>query len=97
MSKPQVFRPENALIIAVLLICGTVIGAAFLLIPGLLRGSGVGGVMPYAIALVVVGGVLAILVLRYATKVRRENRPEWLETQAWQRRRIEEEKGRKQG
>lgn len=83
MTKQPVWRPENALILAVVLIGLAIIAAVILLLSGTLQGGRTGATMPIALALVLGGGLAAYAILAYARKVRRQQRPEWLETQAW--------------
>ncbi len=89
MTQRPVWQPENALILAVLLIGGAVFVAGILMIAGVLGGGRPEGLVPYGIALVVLAGVAAVAVLAYSRKLRRQQRPEWLETQAWRRGLIE--------
>jgi len=89
MTERPVWRPENALILAVLLIGGAVFVAGILMIAGVLGGGGTESLLPYGVALVAAAAVVAYLVLRYSRKLRRQQRPEWLETQAWHKGLIE--------
>ena len=79
MTQPPVLRPENAVLLAVLVI-GAAVAAAILMLLGVLRMGLLSG-----IALLVACGVAASLILVYSRKLRREQRPEWLETHAWRK------------
>jgi hypothetical protein len=86
MSK-GVFRPEHAVMIAVLLIVVTVLAAAGGILAkqdGLLIGL-----------VVLIGGAAALAALGYGRKLRRAQRPEWLETQAWRQGLVDKIEGRK--
>ena len=85
MNKPVGWRPENALVLAVVLIGVTVVVAVGLMLTGVLRGGRTDGMLPYSIALVVAGGIGSYLILAQARRLRRQRRPDWLETQAWRK------------
>lgn len=83
MTKRSVWRPENALMLAVVLIGVGISVAVILMLSGVLQGGRTDGMLPYAVALLLGCGVAAFLILAHARRVRRRQRPEWLETQAW--------------
>jgi MFS superfamily sulfate permease-like transporter len=83
MNKQAGWRPEKALVLAVVLIGVTVVAAVGLMLTGVLRGGRTGEMMPYSIAVVVAGGIASYLILARARRLRRQQRPDWLETQAW--------------
>ena len=89
MSQRPFWRPENALILAVLLIGGATFVAGLLIAAGVVGGGRPESLVPYGIAMVVVAGIAAVVVLGYSRKLRRQQRPEWLETQAWRQGLIE--------
>jgi len=84
MTQRSGWRPEQAMILAVLLIGGGILVAGILMIAGVWRGGRPEGLVPYGIALVALGGIGAYLVFLYSRRLRRRQRPEWLETKAWQ-------------
>ena len=79
MTDRSGWRPENAVLLAVLLM-GLDVLLALLLWLGVLRiGAWYGAV------LLVAGLAAAGLILSYSRKLRRAQRPEWLETRAWRK------------
>ena len=75
----QRWRPEYAVLLAVL-----IMGADVLLVVLLLLGT-ISLSHWYGIALIVATALAALLILAYGRKLRRAQRPEWLETQAWRK------------
>ncbi len=84
MPQPERTRPEVAAAVAIVIIGVVVVGAVGLLMAGVWRGGRTEGRMPYSIGMVAAGGLAAYLVLARARRLRRQQRPQWLETQAWQ-------------
>jgi peptidoglycan/LPS O-acetylase OafA/YrhL len=79
MTQRSSCRPEYGVLLAVLLL-----GADVLLVVLLLLGT-ISLSHWYGIALLAVIAGTALLILAYSRKRRREQRPEWLETHAWQK------------
>lgn len=79
MTQRSVLRPEHALLIALLVLGSDVLVSVLLLL----------GVFPvsrwYGLVVLIGGGLATLLILLYSQKLRREQRPEWLETQAWRK------------
>ena len=77
MTERSGWRPEHALLLALLTAGADVLLAVLLLL-------GVFPVSRWVGILILIGGaVAAFAILTYSQKLRREQRPEWLETQAW--------------
>jgi len=89
MHQRSLWHPENALIVAVLLVGGATLVAGILMIAGVLGEGSPERLLPYGIALVALAVVAGVVVLAYSRKLRRQQRPEWLETQAWQQGLVE--------
>jgi hypothetical protein len=83
MTERPFWRPEHALLLALLLMGADVLLAVLLFLGVLQVGRW------YGVALLGAGGVAALAILAYSRRLRREQRPEWLETQAWRRGLIE--------
>ncbi|HEV8600563.1 MAG TPA: hypothetical protein VGQ69_14480 [Gemmatimonadales bacterium] len=79
MTERSGLRPEHALLLALLLVGADVLLAVLLLL----------GVLPvsrwFALGILVAGAMAAFAIVAYSQKLRREQRPEWLETQAWRK------------
>ena len=77
-------RPENALTLALVLDGAALLTAVVLIVLSVVREDHPTQLIPWAIALVVAAGALSAVILVRARRIRRRERPEWLETQAWQ-------------
>jgi len=79
MTQRSGWRPEHAVLLALFTAAVDVLLALLLLI----------GVFPVSrwvgIPVLIGGAVAALAILAYSRKLRREQRPEWLETQAWRK------------
>lgn len=79
MTERSGWRPEHAVLLALLTAGADVLLALLLLL----------GVFPVSrwvgIPVLIGGTVAALAILAYSRKLRREQRPEWLETQAWRK------------
>ncbi len=77
MTERSGWRPEHAVLLALLTAGADLLLALLLLL----------GVFPVnrwvGIPVLIGGAVAALAILAYSRKLRREQRPEWLETQAW--------------
>lgn len=89
MTQHSAWRPENTLMVAILVVAGASLGALVLMLLGVWRGGRSNAMVPYGIALVGAAGVAAYLILAAGRKRRRQQRPDWLETQAWRQGLIE--------
>ena len=88
-------HPENTLTFALVLVGTAVLAAVVLIVLSVAREEPSGDLIRYGIALVVLAGVAAGLILVRARRIRRQTRPEWLETQAWHQSQQEQiQKGR---
>ena len=85
MTKPPGARPERALTAAIMVLMTALLAAAVVIIAGILGGRRVEATIPTALVVVGIGGVVAAGIGVYARRLRRRERPEWLETQAWHR------------
>ena len=98
MTKPPGLRPDRALTAAIMVLMGTLLAVAVVIIAGILGGRPVEATIPTALVVMGIGGVFAAAIGAYARRLRRRQRPEWLETQAWNREFKEKlEKGGDQG
>ena len=77
-------RPENALTLALVLDGAALLTAVVLIVLSVVREDHPTQLISWAIALVVAAGALSAVILVRARRIRRRERPEWLETQAWQ-------------
>jgi hypothetical protein len=100
MPQRPARRPENMLVLALVVFGGALLGALLLMLPEALRDEPAGfrSMAWYAVAVVAAGGVAAALLLAYGRKLRRQQRPEWLETQGWHQGMVEQvQKGQQRG
>jgi hypothetical protein len=79
MTQRSGWRPEHAVLLA-LLTAGADLLLALLLLLGVFPVSRWVG-----IPVLIGGAVAALAILAFSRKLRREQRPEWLETQAWRK------------
>jgi peptidoglycan/LPS O-acetylase OafA/YrhL len=84
MPKRPESHPENTLTLALVLVGAAVLAAVVLIVISVAREEPSGDLIRYGIGLVLVAGVAAGLILARARRIRRRERPDWLETQAWQ-------------
>jgi hypothetical protein len=84
MPKRPESHPENSLTLALVLVGAAILAAVVLIVLSVAREEPSGDLIRYGIGLVVVATVAAGLILLRARSIRRRERPEWLETQAWQ-------------
>ena len=95
MPKRSESHPENTLTLALVLVGAAVLAAVVLIVISVAREEPSGDLIRYGIGLVVVAGVMAGLLLVRARRIRRRERPEWMETQAWHQGQQEQiQKGR---
>ena len=95
MPKRPESHPENTLTLALVLVGAAVLAAVVLIVLSVAREEPSGDLIRYGIGLVVVAAVAAGLILVRARRIRRRQRPEWLETQAWHQSQQEQvQKGR---
>ena len=95
MPKRPESHPENTLTLALVLVGAAVLAAVVLIVISVAREEASGDLIRYGIGLVVVAGVAAGLLLARARRIRRGERPEWLETQTWHQGQQEQiQKGR---
>ena len=95
MPKRPESHPENTLTLALVLVGAAVLAAVVLIVLSVAREEPSGDLIRYGIGLVVVAAVAAGLILVRARRIRRRERPEWLETQAWHQGQQEQiQKGR---
>lgn len=85
MQEPSKLRPENLLVMALVVLGISVLAGLILILPGSTSDDPTAA-RPFAAALgVVLGGVaVAFLLMVWARRIRRRRRPQWLETQGWQ-------------
>ena len=92
MPQPPDSRSENALILALVLAGAALLVALLLVMVGAFREGGSRQLVWYGVGLVVLSGVVDVLIFRRVRKLRRERRPEWMETQAWHQGMVEQVK-----
>jgi hypothetical protein len=85
MTKPSDARPERTLTAAIMVLMGALLAAAVVIIAGILGGRRVEATIPGALIVFGIGAVVAAAIGAYARRLRRRQRPDWLETQAWNR------------
>jgi len=97
MTERPGWRSENTLMLAILVVAGAVLAAVALMVAGVMRGARVEDSAPMTIPILVVGLAAGYFIIAYGRKLARKHRPEWLETQAWQKGLLEKlEKARTQ-
>ena len=97
MTERPGWRPENTLVLAVLVVACAVLAAVAVMLAGVMRGGRVEDSAPITIPIVVIGLAAGYFIIAYGRKLARKQRPEWLETKAWQAGLLEKlEKGRTQ-
>ena len=84
MPRRHQSHPENSLTLALVLVGAALLAAVVLIVISVAREESSSPLISYGIGLVVVAAVAAGLILVRARRIRRRERPEWLETQAWQ-------------
>ena len=100
MPQRHGWRPENILVLALVVFGGALLGGLLLMLPEALRDEpdGSRSMVWYAVAVVAAGGVAGALLLAYGRKLRRQQRPDWLETQGWHQGMVEQvQKGQQRG
>lgn len=100
MPQRHGWRPENILVLALVVFGGALLGGLLLMLPEALRDEpdGSRSMVWYAVAVVAAGGVAGALLLAYGRKLRRQQRPDWLETQGWHAGMVEQvQKGQQRG
>lgn len=100
MPQRPAWRPENMLVLALVVFGGALLGALLLVLPEALRDepAGTRSMAWYAVAVLAAGGVAGALLLAYGRKLRRQQRPDWLETQAWHQGMVDQvQKGPQRG
>lgn len=83
MTQSPGWRPEHTLMAATLALMASFLVAAVLVVAGVMQGRRIEEMIPYGVAVVAVGVVAAVVINAWGRKLRRSQRPEWLETQAW--------------
>ena len=89
MTQRSTLRPEKALFLAIVVVGGAAFAALILMLLGVWRGGWSDAWVPYGLALLAAAAVAGYLILANSRKRRRQQRPEWLETQAWRQGLIE--------
>jgi hypothetical protein len=84
MTEQPGWRPENTLTLAIVVAVASVFVAAVMVVASVMRGGQAEDLAPYGLALVAAGVGAALVINAIGKKAARKNRPEWLETQAWQ-------------
>jgi flagellar motor component MotA len=84
MTQRPGWRPEHTLTTAMLVLIGAFLVAAVVVVVGMMGGRRIDQVAPAGLVIVGGGVVAALAIGAYGRKLRRSQRPEWLETQAWQ-------------
>jgi hypothetical protein len=84
MPESPKLRPENLLVIALVIFGVSILAGLILILPGS-TSDDPGAGRPFAAALgVILGGAVAgFLLMAWARRIRRRHRPQWLETQGW--------------
>ena len=85
MTKPPGARPERAFTAAIMVLMGALLAGAAVIIAGVMGGRRVESTIPGALLVMGAGALAAAAIGAYARRLRRRERPEWLETQAWNR------------
>ena len=84
MPRRPESHPENTLTLALVLVGAALLAAVVLIVLSVAREDHPTQLIPWAVALVVAAGAVSGVILVRARRIRRRERPEWLETQAWQ-------------
>ena len=83
MTQRPGWRPEHTFTTVMLVLIGAFFLAAAVVVVRMMRGAPIGQVAPTGLVIVAAGVVAALGVGAYGRKLRRSQRPDWLETQAW--------------
>ena len=83
MPRGSESHPENTLTMALVLVGVALLTAVVLIVLSVVREDHPTQLIPWAIGLVVAAGAVSAMILIRARRIRRQTRPEWLETQAW--------------
>jgi len=97
MTQRPGWRPEHTFTTVMLVLIGAFLLAAAVVVVRMMKGAPIDEVAPTGLVIVAAGVVAALGIGAYGRKLRRSQRPDWLETQAWQSGLMEKlEKERKQ-
>ena len=84
MTQRPGWRPEHTFTTVMLVLIGAFLVAAGVVVVRVMGGDPIDQVAPTGLVIVAAGVVVALAIGAYGRKLRRSQRPEWLETQAWQ-------------
>lgn len=84
MTEQPGWRPEQTLTLAILVAVAGVAVAAILVVGNVMRGGRLEEMVPTGLAVAAAGAVAALAINAWGRKFARTQRPEWLETKAWQ-------------
>ena len=84
MTESPGWRPEHTLTLAIVVAVAGVLVAAVLVVASVMRGGRAEAMVPFGLVVVAVAVVASLAINAYGKKLARSQRPEWLETQAWQ-------------
>ncbi len=84
MTEKPGWRPEHTLTLAIVVAVAGVLVAAVMVVASVMRGGRAESVVPFGLVVVAVAVVASLVINAIGKKAARKNRPEWLETQAWQ-------------
>ena len=83
MTESPGWRPEHTLTLAIVVAVASVLVAAVIVVGSVMQGGRAEEMVPYGLALVALGIGAALAINAYGKKMARTQRPEWLETKAW--------------
>ena len=84
MTEQSGWRPEQTLTLAILVAVAGVAVAAILVVGNVLRGGQVEEMIPAGLASIGIGVGLGLAINAIGRSAARKQRPEWLETKAWE-------------
>jgi hypothetical protein len=84
MTQRPGWRPEHTFTTVMLVLIGAFLLAAAVVVVRIMGGAPIDQVAPAGLVIVAAGVVVALGIGAYGRRLRRSQRPEWLETQAWQ-------------